>query len=295
MPRSLSRRTFNALALASAGTLAGGSSGEAASGKIVIALSAYIATLDPTIRALELPSRRKVLLSDTVGFIRSLPTTLVQAFRATLEEVVVTARRREEKVQAVPMAITAFSQADIEQKRILQISDLAKSVPSLSTAQDNSDANGFYSGQIRLRGLPGTEVYFAEVPLGDVDYNPASGITHGTSVGFFYDLDHVEVDKGPQGTLFGKNSIGGLISIAPKRPTNNFEGYAQATFGNYNDRQFEGAVAIFLGGTGGLIEQADNRLAGLVHLIVCFRPIALTRREWDDLLGTVERTRVHDY
>ena len=161
-----------------------------------------------------------------------------------LEEVVVTARRREEKIQSVPMAITAFSQTDIEQKHIQQISDLLKSVPSLSSAQVNSDGNGFYSGQIRLRGLPGTEVYFAEVPLGNVDFNPASGITHGTSTGFFYDLDHLEVDKGPQGTLFGKNSVGGLISIEPKKPTNEFEGYGMVTLGNYDDHQFEGAVNI---------------------------------------------------
>ena len=161
-----------------------------------------------------------------------------------IEEIVVSARRREERVETVPLAITAFSQADIEKQHITQISDLTRSVPSLSSAQDNSDANGFYSGQIRLRGLPGSEVYFADVPLGDVDYNPTSGITHGTSNGFYYDLDHVEVDKGPQGTLFGKNSIGGLIDIDPKKPTNEYEGYFMATFGNYNDRQFEGAVNI---------------------------------------------------
>jgi iron complex outermembrane receptor protein len=161
-----------------------------------------------------------------------------------LEEIVVTARRKEEKLQSVPIAITAFSQTDIEQKHIQQISDLFKSVPSLSSAQDNSDANGFYSGQIRLRGLPGSEVYFAEVPLGDVDYNPASGITHGTSTGFFYDLDHLEVDKGPQGTLFGKNSVGGLISIEPKKPTNEYEGYLRVAFGNYSDKEVEGAINV---------------------------------------------------
>ncbi len=161
-----------------------------------------------------------------------------------LEEIVVTARRKEERAQAVPIAITAFSQADIEQKRILQISDLAQSVPSLASNQNSSDANSFYSGQLRLRGLSGTVIYFADVPIGSADYNPASGVTHGTSTGFYYDLDNVEVLKGPQGTLFGKNSIGGLISIEPKQPTNDYEGYLRATFGNYNDREFEGAINI---------------------------------------------------
>ena len=160
------------------------------------------------------------------------------------EEIVVTARRKEERVQSVPIAITAFSQKDLEQKHILQISDLARNVPSLASNQNSSDANSFYSGQFRLRGLPGTVVYFADVPLGSLDYNPASGVTHGGSTGFLYDLDNLEVLKGPQGTLFGKNSIGGLISIEPKKPTNEYEGYAQAKFGNYSDREFEGAVNI---------------------------------------------------
>jgi len=161
-----------------------------------------------------------------------------------LEEIVVTARRKEERVQSVPIAITAFSQNDLQKQHIENVQDLARIVPSLAVSNSQSDANAPYSSQTRLRGLAGSVVYFADVPLGSVDYQAGTGLTHGLSAGFYYDLDNLEVLKGPQGTLFGKNSIGGLISIEPKRPTNNFEGYAQATFGNYNDRQFEGAVNI---------------------------------------------------
>ena len=161
-----------------------------------------------------------------------------------LEEIVVTARRKEERVQTVPIAITAFSQADLEKQHIETVQDLARTVPSLAVSNSQSDANAPYSGQTRLRGLAGSVVYFADVPLGSVDYQAGTGLTHGLSTGFYYDLDNLEVLKGPQGTLFGKNSIGGLISIEPKHPTNDFEGYVQATFGNYNDRQFEGAVNI---------------------------------------------------
>jgi iron complex outermembrane receptor protein len=161
-----------------------------------------------------------------------------------MEEIVVTARRKEERVQSVPLAITAFSQSDLEKQHITDVQDLARTVPSLAVSNSQSDANAPYSSQTRLRGLAGSVVYFADVPLGSVDYQSGTGLTHGLSAGFYYDLDNLEVLKGPQGTLFGKNSIGGLISIEPKKPTNNFEGYAQATFGNYNDRQFEGAVNI---------------------------------------------------
>jgi iron complex outermembrane receptor protein len=161
-----------------------------------------------------------------------------------LEEIVVTARRREERLQTVPIAITAFTQTDLEQKHVEQLRDLAKSVPSLAVSLTSSDPNSFFSGQVRLRGLAGTEIYFADVPLSGTDYNNATGLTHGLSPGFYYDLETVEIDKGAQGTLFGRPSIGGLISIQPKRPTNALEGYLQTTFGNYGDKENEFAVNV---------------------------------------------------
>jgi len=166
------------------------------------------------------------------------------AANSGLEEIVVTARRKEERAQTVPIAITAFSQTDLEKKRINQVKDLAREVPSLAMTSSQSDVNALYSGYVRLRGLPGTVIYFDDVPLGEADFNPTTGLTHGLSAGFYYDLDNLEVLKGPQGTLFGKNSIGGLISLSPKKPTNKFEGYGQVTLGDYNDREFEGAVNI---------------------------------------------------
>ena len=178
------------------------------------------------------------------------PTTMAQtdqpaaAAPSGLEEIVVTARRKEERAQSIPIAITAFSQADLEKKQINQVKDLIREVPSLSAQTTFSDANGLYSGFLHLRGLQGTEIYFADVPVGTADFNPTTGLIHGLSQGFYYDLDNVEVVKGPQGTLFGKNSIGGLIDIEPQKPTNNFEGYVKATFGNFNDHEFEGAVNV---------------------------------------------------
>ena len=160
------------------------------------------------------------------------------------EEVVVTARRKEERIQSVPIAITAFSQADIEKKQITKVQDLTREVPSLSTTMSQSDANTLYSSQFRLRGLPGSVIYFNDVPIGSTDLNPVTGIIHSLSPGYFYDLDHLEVDKGPQGTLFGKNSVGGLISFQPKAPTQYFEGYGKFTVGNYNDKEFEGAINV---------------------------------------------------
>jgi iron complex outermembrane receptor protein len=183
-----------------------------------------------------------VLLNSSPAIAQADQPTAANA--AGLEEIVVTARRREEKIQSVPLAVTAFTQADVEKKRIESVADLTRNVPSVSIFVAASDANAPFANSLALRGLPGSVIYFADVPLGSSTANPSGGTLHGLSQGFYYDLDNLEVINGPQGTLFGKNSIGGLISISPKRPTSDFEGYFKATGGNYGDREFEGAVNI---------------------------------------------------
>ena len=72
------------------------------------------------------------------------------------EEITVTARRRDERVQTIPIAISAFTQADIDRRHVEQLSDLSKLVPSLSVVLNGSDPNAIHSGQVRLRGLPGS-------------------------------------------------------------------------------------------------------------------------------------------
>jgi iron complex outermembrane receptor protein len=188
-----------------------------------------------------------------------------------LEEIVVTARRVEERVQSVPIAITALSQGDMDRLQITQARDLVHVVPSLSTAPQLADPNAPYSGFFRLRGLAGTVIYFNDVPIGSTDFDPATGNIHSLSPGFFYDLDNLEVLKGPQGTLFGKNSIGGLVSLEPKHPTNAFEGYGKITLGDYNDREFEGAINVpiikdkLLVRVAGQTQQRDGYTANLVN------------------------------
>ena len=175
-----------------------------------------------------------------------------------------TARRHEERVQTVPIAITAFSQVDLDNAHIGQLRDLYKDVPSLAVSYSSSDPNSFYSGQVRLRGLAGVEVYFSDVPITSADYSTTTGLTHGLSPGNYYDLDSAEVDKGAQGTLFGRPSIGGLISLEPKRPTNDYEGYVKTTFGNYGDKENEFVVNVpivedkLLVRIGGQMQQRDG-------------------------------------
>jgi iron complex outermembrane receptor protein len=158
-----------------------------------------------------------------------------------LEEIVVTARRKDEKLQTVPIAVSVLNNEQLQQRNISNIESLGSAIPSLTSYQESRDEEG-----IIMRGQSGTGVsaqgqepaittYFAQVPFPTGD---------GVGVGRYFDLDTIQVLKGPQGTLFGRNSTGGAILFEPKRPTNNFEGYAQVQFGNYNDHEFEGAVNI---------------------------------------------------
>ncbi len=151
------------------------------------------------------------------------------------EEIVVTARRREEKLQTVPVAISAFSQDVLKKNNIATVEDLQNLVPSLTVSSANRDTvalsirgqGGFSPG-----GSPSVTSYLNEVPA------PVYGL------GSYYDLQSVEVLKGPQGTLFGQNSVGGAITLVSKRPTNDFGGHIEATFGNYGDKELEGALNI---------------------------------------------------
>ena len=168
----------------------------------------------------------------------------VAAIPTGFEEITVTARRKDERAQTVPLAISAFTQAGLDQRHVTELRDLSRVVPSLSVMSNGSDVNSLYSGQVRIRGLPGSEVYFADVPLGSTDHRTSTGLSHGLSPGYYFDLDSVEVYKGAQGTLFGRPSIGGLVTIEPKHPTDNFEGYVQTQFGNYSDKKNEFALNI---------------------------------------------------
>ncbi|HEY1415277.1 MAG TPA: TonB-dependent receptor plug domain-containing protein [Caulobacteraceae bacterium] len=156
-----------------------------------------------------------------------------------LSEVVVTARRRSENLEKVPVAVTAFSSAKIQQKGITDRTTLADFTPSMITITGGYPSEFAY---FALRGqgpafgsVPGVIPYFAEV---------ANPVGIDGRVGTYFDLSNVQVLAGPQGTLFGKNATGGNILFEPQRPTNRFGGYVQGEYGNYNDRRGEGAINI---------------------------------------------------
>lgn len=162
----------------------------------------------------------------------------------SLEEVVVTARRREENSQSVPIAITAFSQKDMDKKNIKTMNDLQYSVPSLTVGgvgagfRDNPQVNLRGQG-VSAAGQNGVVQYFDEVPV-PVDRFGQTGLIGGP--GMYFDMGNVQVLKGPQGTLFGRNATGGALLLQTRKPTDTFGGYLEAAAGNYNDRETTGAL-----------------------------------------------------
>ena len=152
-------------------------------------------------------------------------------------DIVVTARRREERLQDVPLSVTAFTPETLSDARIVARTDLANFTPSLVTITGGFPSE-FASFALRGQGpafgsVPGVINYFAEVPS-------LIGIDGRT--GTYFDVSNVQVLSGPQGTLFGKNATGGNILFEPQRPTDRQEGYVQLELGNLNDVRTEFAV-----------------------------------------------------
>jgi iron complex outermembrane receptor protein len=153
--------------------------------------------------------------------------------------VVVTARRRAESLQDVPVTITALSTADLEHNSLHSTEDLRNFVPGVNiSGLRRDDANFYIRGQgpgnltTGQRNFTSVATYFAEVP------------TAVAGPGVFYDISSVQVLKGPQGTLFGRNTTGGAVLFEPNQPTQRTDGYLQVQGGNYNFRQFDGVVNV---------------------------------------------------
>jgi iron complex outermembrane recepter protein len=161
-----------------------------------------------------------------------------------LTEIVVSARRVEERLQDVPISITVFNQQQLSNSNIVNSEDLARITPSLSVNDNFGSDNSSYAirGFIQENGTaPSVGVYFADVvaPRGASNGTPAGD---GAGAGSFFDLQNVQVLKGPQGTLFGRNTTGGAVLLVPQKPTGDLDGYVEASYGNYDMRRIQGVV-----------------------------------------------------
>ena len=160
-------------------------------------------------------------------------------------DIVVTARRVEERLQDVPISITVFNQAQLAARNVTSANDLAAYTPSLSS----NPRYGTESASFAIRGFvqeqqtgPSVGVYFADVVAPRAQDNLAGG--NNVPPGSFFDLQNVQVLKGPQGTLFGRNTTGGAVLLVPQKPTDKFEGYVEGSIGNYDMRRGQAVINI---------------------------------------------------
>ena len=160
---------------------------------------------------------------------------------AGLDEIVVTARRRSEDNQQAPIAITAFNAQDMQRLGITSVGNLGAQTPSLNFQESPYDTFGSFIG---IRGQQATEIIITQTPpvgiyVDDVYYPN----TLTTSLENFEGIDQVEVLKGPQGTLYGRNTTGGAIKIATKLPDYGAtSGDIQVGYGRFNTQTVSGAL-----------------------------------------------------
>ena len=196
-----------------------------------------------------------------------------------LEPMTVTAEKREENIQEVPVSITALSGVQIEDSGITSIKDFSLQIPSLHIVTWGTRRNS----HIYMRGIGAT---LNDPAVGfyvdDVNY-----LNWGTFDTELFDIERIEVLRGPQGTLYGRNTLGGVINIITKKPKNYTEGTAYMTFGDYDRQDYRMALRspvikdkLFLGFSGVyskrdgytdndfLGDEADDRdgLSGRIHL-----------------------------
>ena len=169
-------------------------------------------------------------------------------------EILVTARRRTERIQDVPVAVTAVSGDQLARKGVIDVMDLRRAAPALNVSE--SPGSGRNMLQFTLRGqrlgdnLPSVDPSVGTY-VGDQLFKRTYGLNN-----LIFDLQSVEVLKGPQGTLFGLNVTGGNVVFRPNLPTQEYAGSVRTMIGNYGQRQVEGMVNVPLG------DKAALRIAG---------------------------------
>ena len=169
-----------------------------------------------------------------------LPAPAAFAGEAMLEEIVVTARKREESLQDVAMSVSALGQQEIEANFATDVRDLIYMSPNTVLDDTNQGPGGVAAAYIRGIGVSEVEKNF-DPAVGVV----VDGVFLGTMSGSItraIDLERIEVIRGPQGTLFGRNTIGGIIQVERSKPTKELGGKVRASYGDYETSVVDGIV-----------------------------------------------------
>ena len=198
-------------------------------------------------------SRLKLLASasSAIGVILGAVPALAQSAEVGLEEVVVTAQRRAENVQNVPMSVTAITSESLSRNDVRDLSRIEVLTPGFSFGKSGSDARpairGVRTENVAVSGDPTIGFFMDNV------YRSRASMANEP----FVDVARVEVQRGPQGTLYGRNTFGGNIAVVSNEPGGEFDAAASLLYGSYDRRRADGFVNVPLG------ERASVRIAAL--------------------------------
>jgi iron complex outermembrane recepter protein len=159
-------------------------------------------------------------------------------------EIIVTAQKKEEKIGDVPIAMTALSSAALDDHKIEGGAELLRAVPNMNFSKAN-----FSMYNISIRGIGTKAISASSDPAVAVSFNNTPLIRNRLFESEFFDIGRVEVLRGPQGTLYGRNATGGVVNIIPAMPKSVFEGEIKGEVGNFSTRRLSGMINIPLGDT----------------------------------------------
>lgn len=188
---------------------------------------------------LKRPYSRSTML---LGGMLLASTAMVQPASAQMlmDEVTVTAQKRSQSAQDVGISISAFSREQLEAMGYTNAQEVTAMAPGVSTLQPNGEAN--YS--IGIRGVANND-FTTNVESPIAIYVDEVYISQMSGAGFMlFDIDRVEILRGPQGTLFGRNATGGLVHYVTAKPNQEFGGYGSVTYGSFSRVKFQGAVNV---------------------------------------------------
>lgn len=170
--------------------------------------------------------------------------TTPSAGNTALEEVIVTAQRRETRLQETPIAITALSGKDLVERTAGDLSEVGNFVPNLDFSSATQSSRASFVSSVFIRGVGQTDFIVTTDPGVGIYVD---GIYYGRTTGGvvdMLDIERVEILRGPQGTLFGKNTIGGAINVVSAKPDDEFGGTVELTAGNFGRLNFRGDLNV---------------------------------------------------
>ncbi len=159
-----------------------------------------------------------------------------------IEQIVVTARKREERLQDTPVSITAFTSEALTERNISNLAEIAPYTPGLTFDPGTGNTGGAFNAQVWMRGVGQSDFLFTTDPGVGIYVD---GVYYARQLGAVMDLvelERIEVLRGPQGTLYGKNTTGGAIQLISRAPSEEFVGNVAVTVGRYDRLDVQGSV-----------------------------------------------------